>query len=380
MNFQFTDEQEAVKRMVREFARAEVEPIAAEIDQEHRFPDETVEKMARYGMLGIPFPEELGGAGADFLTYAVTVEELSRRCASTGAICVAHTSLCCWPLYAFGSDEQKRKYLPDLLKGRKLGAFAVTESAAGTDLLAQHTKAEKVGDCWMLNGSKLFITNGSQADVFIVMAVTDREKDARGISAFIVEKSDEGFSVGKTEDTVGMCAAATSEIWFQDCSIPADRMLGRPGEGMKIIRAVADRGRIGVAAQALGIAREALDITVKYMKSRRQFGKRISQFQALQFEIADMATRIEAAGLLVYKAACMLDSDVPAAAECAMAKLFAAETAIYVTGKAVHLHGGYGYTRDYPVERMMRDAKVCEISEGTSEIQKMVISTAIIGK
>ena len=380
MNFQLTDEQEAVKRMVREFAEAEVKPIAAEIDQEHRFPIETVEKMAQYGLLSIPFPDYLGGAGGNFLSYAITVEELARVCASTAAICVAHTSLCCWPIYAYGSQEQKEFYLPDLLSGDKLGAFAVTEPSAGTDLAGQKTKAEDMGDYWLLNGNKLFITNGGYADVFIVMAMTDKSKGHKGISAFIVEKTDEGFSVGKTEDSMGICASSTTEILFQDCKIPKDRILGKEGEGMKMIMNISDRGRIGTASQALGIAQGAFDATVKYMKSRKQFGKKISQFQALQFEIADMATRIEAARLMVYKAADFMDRGLNVRKICAMAKLYAAETAMYVTTRAVQLHGGYGYTKDYPVERMMRDAKVTEICEGTSEVQKMVISTAIIGK
>lgn len=380
MNFQLTDEQEAVKKMVREFAEAEVKPIAAEIDLEHRFPEETVEKMGKYGLLSVPFPDDLGGAGGNFLSYAICIEEISRVCASTAAICVAHTSLCCWPIYAYGLEEQKANYLPELFSGDKLGAFAVTESNAGTDLTGQMTKAEDKGDYWLLNGTKLFITNGGYADVFVVMAVTDKSKGSKGISAFIVEKTDEGFSVGKTEDSMGICASSTAEIIFQDCKIPKDRILGELGGGMKMIMNISDRGRIGTASQALGIAQGAFDATVKYMKSRKQFGKKISQFQALQFEIADMATRIEAARLLVYKAADLMDRGLNARKNCAMAKLYAAEAAMYVTTRAVQLHGGYGYTKDYPVERMMRDAKVTEICEGTSEVQKMVISTAIIGK
>lgn len=380
MNFQLTDEQEAVKRMVREFAEAEVKPMAAEIDLEHRFPEETVEKMGKYGLLSVPFPDHMGGAGGNFLSYAICVEEISRVCASTAAICVAHTSLCCWPIYAYGSEEQKEAYLPELFSGDKLGAFAVTESNAGTDLAGQMTKAEDKGNYWLLNGTKLFITNGGYADVFVVMAVTDKSKGSKGISAFIVEKTDEGFSVGKTEDSIGICASSTTEIVFQDCKIPKDRILGELGGGMKMIMNISDRGRIGTASQALGIAQGAFDATVKYMKSRKQFGKKISQFQALQFKVADMATRIEAARMLVYKAADLMDRGLNARKNCAMAKLYAAETAMYVTTRAVQLHGGYGYTKDYPVERMMRDAKVTEICEGTSEVQKMVISTAIIGK
>ncbi len=381
MNFQLSKEQESVRKMVREFAEAEVEPIAAEIDQEHRFPVETVEKMARYGMLGIPFPAEAGGAGGDYISYAITVEELSRVCATTGVICSAHTSLCCWPIYAYGTDQQKAKYLPELLKGKKLGAFGLTEPNAGTDAAGQQTRAEDKGDYWLINGAKVFITNGGYADVFVVMAMTDKSKGTRGgISAFIMEKSDEGFSIGKTEDKMGICGSSTTELIFQNCKIPKDRLLGEIGGGFKVAMATLDGGRIGVGAQALGIAQGALDVTVEYMKARKQFGKKISQFQALQFEIANMATQIEAARLLVYKAADSKQKHLPIGQSAAMAKLFAAETAMNVTTKAVQLHGGYGYTKDYPVERMMRDAKITEIYEGTSEVQRMVISAAVIGK
>lgn len=381
MNFQLTKEQEAVKKMVNGFAKAEVEPIAAEIDQEHRFPIENVEKMGKYGIMGIPFPEEVGGMGGDHISYAIAVEELSRVCASTGVICSAHTSLCCWPIYNYGTDEQKAKYLPDLLAGKSLGAFGLTEPNAGTDAAGQQTRAEDMGDYWLLNGAKVFITNGGYADVFVVMAMTDKSKGTRGgISAFIVEKNDEGFSIGKTEDKMGICASSTTELIFTNCKIPKDRLLGAVGEGFKVAMSTLDGGRIGIASQALGIAQGALDVTVEYMKARKQFGKKISQFQALQFEIANMATQIEAARLLVYKAADMKDKHLPYGKNAAMAKLFAAETAMYVTTKAVQLHGGYGYTKDYPVERMMRDAKITEIYEGTSEVQKMVISAAVIGK
>ncbi len=380
MNFQLSKEQENVKKMVREFAEAEVEPIAAEIDQNHRFPIENVEKMAKYGMFGVPFPKQYGGAGGDHISYAITVEELSRVCASTGVIVSAHTSLCCWPIYAFGTEEQKMKYLPKLLKGEHLGAFGLTEPNAGTDAAGQQTRAEDMGDHWLLNGAKVFITNGGFAEVFIVMAMTDKSKGTRGISAFIVEKSDEGFSIGKTEDKMGICASSTTELIFQNCKIPKDRLLGNVGEGFKVAMATLDGGRIGIASQALGIAQGALDVTVEYMKARKQFGKKLSQFQALQFEIADMATRTEAARLLVYKAADMKDKKLPYGMNAAMAKVFAAEAAMYVTTKAVQLYGGYGYTKDYPVERMMRDAKITEIYEGTSEVQRMVISAAVLGK
>ena len=380
MNFQLTKEQEFVRKMVREFAETEVEPIAAEIDKEHRFPVETVEKMAKYGLLGVPFPTEYGGAGGDHISYAITVEELSRKCASTGVICSAHTSLCCWPIFAWGNEEQKRKYLPDLLAGKTLGAFGLTEPNAGTDASGQQTRAEDMGDHWLLNGAKVFITNGGYADVFVVMAMTDKSKGNHGISSFIVEKGDEGFSIGKTEDKMGICASSTTELIFQNCKIPKDRLLGEVGQGFKVAMSTLDGGRIGIASQALGIAQGALDVTLDYMKARKQFGKSLSKFQALQFVVAELATEIEAARLLIYKAADMKDKHLPYGPAAAMAKLFAAETAMHVTTKCVQLHGGYGYTKDYPVERMMRDAKITEIYEGTSEVQKMVIAASVIGK
>ncbi len=380
MNFQLTKEQEFVRKMVREFAVNEVEPLAADIDKEHRFPVETVEKMAKYGLLGVPFPTEVGGAGGDHISYAITVEELSRVCASTGVICSAHTSLCAWPIFNYGTDEQKAKYLPDLCSGRKLGAFGLTEPGAGTDAAGQQTKAVDAGDAWILNGSKCFITNGGYADVFIVMAMTDKSKGTKGISAFIVEKGDEGFSIGKTEDKMGICASSTTELIFQNCRIPKDRLLSKIGDGFKVAMSTLDGGRIGIASQALGIAQGAFDVTVEYMNARKQFGKKLSQMQALQFEVANMATQIEAARLLVYKAADTKDRHLPYGVNAAMAKLFAAETAMYVTTKAVQLHGGYGYTKDYPVERMMRDAKITEIYEGTSEVQKMVIAGSLFKK
>lgn len=381
MNFQSTKEQEFVRKMVRSFAVGEVEPIAAEIDREHRFPTETVEKMARYGLLGVPFPKEYGGAGGDNVAYAITVEELSRVCASTGVICSAHTSLCGWPLYAYGTEEQKRKYLIPVARGHYLGAFGLTEPNAGTDAGGQQTRAIDKGDHWLLNGAKVFITNGGYADIFIVMAMTDKSRGTRGgISAFIVERSFPGFSIGKTEDKMGICASSTTELIFQDCIVPKENLLGQVGEGFKIAMATLDGGRIGIASQALGIAQGALDVTVDYMKSRKQFGRSISSFQALQFEIADMKTRIEAARLLIYQAADRKDKHLKYGPYSAMAKLFAAETAMYVTTKAVQLHGGYGYTKDYPVERMMRDAKITEIYEGTSEVQRMVIAADVFGK
>ena len=374
MNFQLTKEQEFVRKMVRDFATNEVEPLAADIDQEHRFPTETVEKMAKYGMMGIPFPTEYGGAGGDHVSYAIAVEELSKACGSTGVILSAHTSLCCWPIFHWGNEDQKKKYLPDLLSGKKLGAFGLTEPNAGTDASGQQTRAEKVGDKWVLNGAKVFITNGGYADVYVIMAMTDKKKGNHGISSFIVEKNDPGFSIGKTEDKMGIHASSTTELIFQNCEIPEDRLLGDVGDGFKVAMSTLDGGRIGIAAQALGIAQGAFDVTVEYMQQRKQFGKKLSQMQALQFEMAALKTKIEAARLLVYKAADMKERGLQYGEAAAMAKLFAAETAMEVTTKCVQFHGGYGYTRDYPVERMMRDAKITEIYEGTSEVQKMVIA------
>ena len=380
MNFQLTKEQEFVRKMVREFAVNEVEPLAADIDREHRFPTETVDKMARYGLLGVPFPTEYEGAGGDHITYAITVEELSRVCASTGVICSAHTSLCCWPIFAWGNEEQKAKYLPDLLSGRKLGAFGLTEPGAGTDSAGQQTRAVLDGDEYVLNGSKVFITNGGYAETFVVMAMTDKSKGNRGITAFIVEKGDEGFSFGKTEDKMGICASSTTELIFQNCEIPADRLLGQVGDGFKVAMSTLDGGRIGIASQALGIAQGAFDVTVEYMNARKQFGKKLSQMQALQFSMADLKTKIEAARLLIYRAADMKDKHMNYGEAAAMAKLFAAETAMEVTTKCEQYNGGYGYTKDYPVERMMRDAKITEFYEGTSEVQRMVIAAKTFKK
>lgn len=381
MNFQLTKEQELVRKMVREFAVNDVEPIAADIDKEHRFPVENVKKMGELGMLGVPFPTELGGAGGDHISYAITVEELSRVCASTGVICSAHTSLCAWPIWAWGTDEQKQKYMIPLAKGEKLGAFGLTEPNAGTDAGGQQTRAVDMGDHWLLNGSKVFITNGGYADTFVIMAMTDKTKGTRGgISAFIVEKGFEGFSIGKVEDKMGICASSTTELIFQNCKVPKENLLGKVGDGFKVAMSTLDGGRIGIASQALGIAQGAFDVTVEYMKSRKQFGKKLSQMEALQFEIAEMKTRIEAARLMIYKAADMKDKHLPYGPQSAMAKLYAAETAMYVTTKAVQLHGGYGYMKDYPVERMMRDAKITEIYEGTSEVQKIVIAASVFGK
>lgn len=374
MDFRLTKEQLLVRKMVREFAENEVKPIASEIDEEERFPAETVEKMAKLGMMGIYFPKQYGGAGGDVLSYAITVEELAKVCGTTAVIVSAHTSLCCAPIFENGTEEQKMKYLPDLLSGRKLGAFGLTEPNAGTDASGQQTTAVLDGDHYVLNGSKCFITNGSVADVFVVFAMTDPKMGNRGISAFIVEKGFPGFSQGKHEKKMGIRGSSTCDLIFEDCIVPKENLLGKEGTGFKIAMATLDGGRIGIAAQALGIGEGAIDEAIKYTKERVQFKKRISSFQNTQFQLADMHTRMQAAQFLVYNAAMKKQAHERCSMEAAMAKLFAAEAASDVTRRAVQLFGGYGYTREYPVERMMRDAKITEIYEGTSEVQRMVIA------
>lgn len=374
MNFTLTKEQEFVKQMVSEFALNEVKPIAAEIDVTERFPSETVEKMARYHMMGIPIATKYGGAGGNNLSYIIAVEELSKACATTGVILSAHTSLCAGPIDAFGTEAQKMKYLVPLANGSKLGAFGLTEPNAGTDASGQQTTATLDGDNYILNGSKIFITNGGVADTFVVFAMTDKTQGTRGITAFIVEKEFPGFSIGKHEDKLGIRASSTTELVFENCIVPKENMLGKEGRGFGIAMKTLDGGRIGVAAQALGIAEGALEEATKYMKERKQFGKPLSAFQGLQWMVAELDVKIEAAKLLVYKAAFNKDNGLPYTVEAARAKLFASETAMEVTTKAVQIFGGYGYTKEYPLERMMRDAKITEIYEGTSEVQRMVIA------
>lgn len=378
MNFSLSKEHEMLREMYRSFTVNEVKHLAEEIDEEERFPVETVEKLARYGFFGIPFPKEYGGAGGDNLAYAMAVEELSKACGTTGVIVSAHTSLCAAPIYEFGTEEQKQKFLIPLAKGEKLGAFGLTEAGAGTDAAGQQTKAFLEGDEYVINGSKIFITNAGYADIYIVMAMTDKAAGTRGISAFIVEKGTPGFSIGKKEKKMGIRGSATCELIFENCRIPKDNLLGKIGQGFKIAMKTLDGGRVGIASQALGLAQGAIDETVKYTKERKQFNKPIAAFQNTQFQLADMQTKTEAARMLVYKAACMKDMKVDYATAAAMAKLYASETAMEVTNKAVQLHGGYGYTREYGVERMMRDAKITEIYEGTSEVQRMVISAAML--
>lgn len=379
MNLELSKEQQVARQLFRDFAEQEVKPLAQEIDEEERFPAETVEKLRKYGFLGIPFPKEYGGQGCDTLTYALCVEELSRVCATTGVIVSAHTSLGAEPIRKYGTEEQRKKYLIPMAKGEKLGAFGLTEPGAGSDASGQQTRAELDGNHYVLNGTKVFITNGGEASVYIVFAMTDKTKGTKGISAFIVEKGYEGFSIGKKEMKMGIRGSATTELIFENCRVPKENLLGTQGKGFGIAMGTLDGGRIGIAAQALGIAQGAFDETVAYIKGRKQFGRALSAFQNTQFKIADMAAQIEAARLLVYKAALAKDSKSRFSQEAAMAKLYAAETAMSVTATCVQLMGGYGYTRDYPVERMMRDAKITEIYEGTSEVQRMVIAASVLG-
>lgn len=375
MDLKLDKEHLLLQQMYRAFAENEVEPVAADVDATEEVPMENVKKMARYGFFGIPFPKEYGGQGADYLAYAMAVEELSKKCATTGVIVSAHTSLCCAPIYENGTEEQKKKYLPDLLAGKKFGAFGLTEPGAGTDASGQRTTAVLDGDEYVLNGSKIFITNAGFADVFIVIAMTDRSKGNHGISAFIVERGTPGFTVGEPEDKMGIRGSSTCELIFEDCRIRKENLLGREGKGFAIAMKTLDGGRIGIASQALGIAEGAIDETVKYTTERKQFGRRISQFQNTQFELADMKTTAEAAQLLVYRAADAKQAGLPYGHFAAMAKLFAANAASDITRRCLQLFGGYGYTRDYPIERMMRDAKITEIYEGTSEVMKMVVSS-----
>ena len=378
MNFTLTKEQELVRQMVRDFAVNEVKPIAAEIDVTERFPMENVKKMGELGMMGIPFPTEFGGAGGDVLSYILAVEELSKVCATTGVILSAHTSLCASLINENGTPEQKEKYLRDLCTGNKIGAFGLTEPGAGTDAAGQQTTAVLDGDNYILNGSKIFITNGGVADTFIVFAMTDKSKGTKGISAFIVEKGFLGFSIGKKEDKLGIRASSTTELIFENCVVPKENLIGREGKGFGIAMKTLDGGRIGIAAQALGIAEGAFEECVAYMKERKQFKRPLAAFQGLQWMVAEMSTKIEAARFLVYKAAWLKENKQPYSIDAARAKLYAAEVAMDVTTKAVQLFGGYGYTKEYPVERMMRDAKITEIYEGTSEVQKMVISGSLL--
>ena len=380
MNFNLTREQELIRKSMKEFTEAEVKPIAAETDRTAEYPKDTIDKLFRYGVMGMCAPKEYGGAGADDISCAIAIEELSKQCASTGDIVATHNGLCCGPIINFGTEEQKAKYLRMLTTGGKVGAFALTEPDAGSDASKGTTICEDAGDHWVMNGSKIFITNGYVADVFVVFAMTDPSKGTKGISAFIVEKDFPGFSVGRHEEKLGLHGSPTAEIVFQDCIIPKENLLGKLGKGFNIAMNTLDGGRIGIAAQALGICEGAMDEAVQYAKGRTQFGRPISKFQNTQFLFADMEVAINAARLLTYSAAATKGEGKRFTKEAAMAKLFASEAAMNITTKAVQVFGGYGYTRDYPVERMMRDAKITEIYEGTSEIQRVVIAGNILGK
>lgn len=378
MDFTLSEKHRMAQRLFRDFALAEVKPLAQEIDESHRFPEETVAKMAKYGFMGIPFAKEYGGQGCDTLTYVTLVEELSRVCASTGVIVSAHTSLGAGAIDKYGSPAQKEKFLKPLASGEKLGAFGLTEPEAGTDASGQQTTARLDGEEYVLNGTKIFITNAGYADIFVIFAMTDRSLGTKGISAFIVEKGTPGFSVGLPEKKMGIHGSSTCELVFTDCRIPKENLLGKEGRGFSIAMGTLDGGRIGIAAQALGIAQGALDVAVDYVKERKQFGRPIAKFQNTQFKLAEMEIEIQAARLLVYKAAMAKDSQQRYSVEAATAKLKAARTAMWVTTRAVQLLGGYGYMADYDVERMMRDAKITEIYEGTSEVMLMVVGGALL--
>ncbi|PEI87719.1 acyl-CoA dehydrogenase [Bacillus pseudomycoides] len=374
MDFKLSEEHEMIRKMVRDFARNEVAPTAAERDEEERFDRALFDQMADLGLTGIPWPEEYGGIGSDYLAYVIAIEELSRVCASTGVTLSAHTSLAGWPIFKFGTEEQKQKFLRPMAEGKKIGAYGLTEPGSGSDAGGMRTTAKRDGDHYILNGSKIFITNGGIADIYVVFALTDPESKQRGTSAFIVESDALGFSVGKKESKLGIRSSPTTEIMFEDCRIPVENLLGEEGQGFKIAMQTLDGGRNGIAAQAVGIAQGALDASVEYARERHQFGKPIAAQQGIGFKLADMATSVEAARLLTYQAAWLESEGLPYGKESAMSKVFAGDTAMKVTTEAVQVFGGYGYTKDYPVERFMRDAKITQIYEGTQEIQRLVIS------
>jgi len=380
MNFELTEEQNLIREMVRSFAETEVAPSAGSRDEEELFDRALMfDRLGELGLTGIVFPEEYGGAGADYISYAIAVEELSRVCGSTGVTLSAHLSLCANPIFMFGTEEQKQTFLTPLATGEKLGAFGLTEPSAGSDAGGTKTTATRDGDDWILNGSKIFITNAGDAETYVVLARSDKSAEKhRGISAYIVEKGTPGFSFGKKEAKMGIRSSPTMELVFENCRIPGGNLLGQEGQGFKVAMKTLDGGRIGIAAQALGIAQGALDATIAYTKEREQFNKPVASFQGVHFQLADMATQIEASRLLIYNAAYRASAGLSYSQESAMAKLYASETAMRVTTQAVQLHGGYGYTREFPVERMMRDAKITEIYEGTSEIQRLVIGSALI--
>ncbi|MBY6037388.1 acyl-CoA dehydrogenase [Fictibacillus nanhaiensis] len=379
MNLVFTEEQKMMQKMVRDFAQKEIAPAIEEMEETEKFPRHLIKKMADLGLMGIPIPEEYGGAGMDFTSYIIAINELSKVSATVGVILSVHTSVGTNPILYFGNEEQKKKYIPKLASGEYLGAFGLTEPSSGSDAASLKTRAVKQGDHYILNGSKIFITNAGEADVYIVFASTEPDKGSYGISAFIVDKDTPGFSVGKKEKKMGLYGSNTCEIVFEDARVPAENLLGNEGEGFKIAMSNLDAGRIGIAAQSLGIAEAALEYATNYAKERKQFGKPIGANQGLGFKLADMATEVEAAKLLTYRAADLKTNHSPCGKEASMAKLFASETAMKSAIEAVQVYGGYGYTKEYPVERLFRDAKVCQIYEGTSEIQRMVLSKHLLG-
>jgi alkylation response protein AidB-like acyl-CoA dehydrogenase len=381
LDFSFTPEQQQLRKSIREFAEGEIRPHVMEWDEASHFPLEIMPKLADMGLLGIIFPDEYGGAGLGYVEYVIAVEELSRVDGSVGIIVAAHNSLCSNHIYKFGSDAQKKKYLTALAQGKKIGAWSLTEPEAGSDAGGTRTTARKDGNHYVLNGAKTFTTNGHYADICVAMAVTDRSKGSHGISAFILEKGMPGFRPGKKENKLGLRASDTSEILFTDCRVPAENLLGPEGEGFSGSLAILDGGRISIAALGLGMAQGALDAALSYSKQRKQFGKTISEFQAIQFKLADMATEVEAARLLVYHAAWLADQKVARfSRESSMAKLYAGEVAVKVANECVQIHGGYGFIKDYPAEKFYRDVKLCTIGEGTSEIQKLVIARQLLGK
>ena len=379
MDLHLSKEQEMLRKMYRDFAENEVKPLAEWVDENEAFPEETVKKMAKLGMMGIYFPKEYGGAGADVLSYVMAVEEMSKVCGTTGVIISAHTSLCCAPIYENGTEEQKMKYLPKLCSGEWIGAFGLTEPNAGTDASGQQTTAVKNenGD-YVLNGSKCFITNGNVADTFVVFAMTDKSKGNHGISAFIVEKDFPGFSTGKHEKKMGIRGSSTCDLIFEDCIVPKENLLGKEGQGFKIAMSTLDGGRIGIAAQALGIAQGAYEAAVEYAKERVQFGKPIGFNQSIGFKLADMATKLRCARLLVYSAADLKEHHEPYGTESAMAKMYASDIALEVTNDALQIHGGYGYMKEYAIERIYRDQRITELFEGTSQVQKIVIAGQLL--
>ncbi len=377
MDFQLGDKYAASQKLFREFAQKEIAPYTASYDESGEFPLETLKKMAGLGLMGVPVPEEWGGAGADFMTYILLLEEVSRACASTGVILAVHTSLGALPMLYYGTEEQRHEYLPKLARGEYLGAYALSEPDAGSDAASLRTSAKREGDEYVINGSKIFITNAGYADVYIIFATVDRSLGSRGITAFLIKKGTPGFKTGHEEKKMGLNASSTTEISFEDCRIPANQVLGKEGEGFKIAMSLLDTGRIGIGAQGLGIAQAALDEALKYSQQREQFGQPIFNFQAVSFKLADMATRIEASRLLVYQAAFLKQQGLPCGKQASMAKMYATDTAMYVTTEAVQILGGNGYSRRYPVERLMREAKITQIYEGTNQIQRLVIARAL---